>query len=350
MRNVSVTATCGVCGGPAAGRAGPALVLGRVQTGGVPDQAGRARARPSRPRPTRSMSAPTARPATSAHSAARTATGGAGVWGRAGRARTAMSWSCWATFCARTSWRRHRHDVQPNTQQRRGHDDRSHLRPGVGGTPEGGADDRLPDRRVPEPQPSPGGSRSPTGGSSPTRATPAPRLVRPALERLRDLAAQVPVDVVVCYSPDRLARKLAYQTLLIDEFNKAGTEVRFVKARKVETPEDEMLLQFQGMMAEYERALIIGTNQTWQGFSGSGRRRQRARRRPLRLPLHPPHRRLRGPLRDRRRRSPSRARDLPPLHRGPGVDRRAGPLADRREDPDPHRQGPLGPLGHLGRC
>ena len=82
-------------------------------------------------------------------------------------------------------------------------------------------------------------------------------LVRPALERLRDLAAQVPVEVVMCYSPDRLARKLAYQTLLIDEFNKAGTEVRFVKARKVETPEDEMLLQFQGMMAEYERALIM---------------------------------------------------------------------------------------------
>ena len=83
-------------------------------------------------------------------------------------------------------------------------------------------------------------------------------LVRPALERLRDLVAQVPVDVVVCYSPDRLARKLAYQTLLIDELNKAGTEVRFVKARKVETPEDEMLLQFQGMMAEYESYADIG--------------------------------------------------------------------------------------------
>ena len=26
-------------------------------------------------------------------------------------------------------------------------------------------------------------------------------LVRPALERLRDLAAQVPVDVVLCYAP-----------------------------------------------------------------------------------------------------------------------------------------------------
>jgi site-specific DNA recombinase len=82
-------------------------------------------------------------------------------------------------------------------------------------------------------------------------------LVRPALERLRDLAAQVPVDVVLCYSPDRLARKLAYQTLLIDEFNKAGTEVRFLKARKIETPEDELLLQFQGMFAEYERAQIV---------------------------------------------------------------------------------------------
>ncbi len=91
-------------------------------------------------------------------------------------------------------------------------------------------------------------------------------LVRPALERLRDLAAQVPVDVVVCYSPDRLARKLAYQTLLIDEFNKAGSEVRFVKARKVETPEDEMLLQFQGMMAEYERALIIERTRRGKAF------------------------------------------------------------------------------------
>jgi site-specific DNA recombinase len=91
-------------------------------------------------------------------------------------------------------------------------------------------------------------------------------LVRPDLERLRDLAAQVPVDVVICLSPDRLARKLAYQTLLIDEFNRAGTEVRFVKARKVETPEDEMLLQFQGMVAEYERALIMERTRRGKAF------------------------------------------------------------------------------------
>ena len=43
-------------------------------------------------------------------------------------------------------------------------------------------------------------------------------LVRPALEALRDLAAQGCVDVVLFYSPDRLARKFAYQALLIEEF------------------------------------------------------------------------------------------------------------------------------------
>ncbi len=49
-------------------------------------------------------------------------------------------------------------------------------------------------------------------------------LVRPGLERLRDLAAQVEVEVVMCYSPDRLARKYAYQALLMEEFARVGTE------------------------------------------------------------------------------------------------------------------------------
>ncbi|MEV4130111.1 recombinase family protein [Nocardia sp. NPDC049707] len=53
-------------------------------------------------------------------------------------------------------------------------------------------------------------------------------LVRPALERLRDLVAGVGVDVVLCYSPDRLARKFALQALLIEEFTRAGTKVEFV--------------------------------------------------------------------------------------------------------------------------
>ena len=82
-------------------------------------------------------------------------------------------------------------------------------------------------------------------------------LVRPALEKLRDLVAQVPVEVVLVYSPDRLARKYADQALLIEELAKAGTSVMFVKAPSSDSPEDALLVQFQGMIAEYERAQII---------------------------------------------------------------------------------------------
>ncbi|MFD9633350.1 recombinase family protein [Streptomyces violascens] len=82
-------------------------------------------------------------------------------------------------------------------------------------------------------------------------------LVRPALERLRDLVAQVGVDVVLCYSPDRLARKFAYQALLIEEFHRAGTRVDFVKGPRGDTPEDQLLVQFQGMFAEYEKAQLM---------------------------------------------------------------------------------------------
>jgi site-specific DNA recombinase len=82
-------------------------------------------------------------------------------------------------------------------------------------------------------------------------------LVRPALERLRDLVAGVGVDVVLCYSPDRLARKFAYQALLIEEFARAGTKVEFVKGPRGDSPEDQLMVQFQGMFAEYEKAQLM---------------------------------------------------------------------------------------------
>jgi site-specific DNA recombinase len=81
-------------------------------------------------------------------------------------------------------------------------------------------------------------------------------LVRPALEALRDLAAQGCVDVVLCYSPDRLARKFAYQALLIEEFARSGVRVEFVKGPRGDSPEDQLLVQFQGMFAEYEKAQL----------------------------------------------------------------------------------------------
>ncbi len=82
-------------------------------------------------------------------------------------------------------------------------------------------------------------------------------LVRPGLERLRDLVAQVGVDVVLCYAPDRLARKFAYQALLIEEFARAGTRVEFVRGPRGDSPEDQLMVQFQGMFAEYEKAQLM---------------------------------------------------------------------------------------------
>ena len=82
-------------------------------------------------------------------------------------------------------------------------------------------------------------------------------LIRPALERLRDAAAAGSVDRLYVHSPDRLARKYAYQALLIDELRRAGVEVVFLNRALGQSPEDDLLLQVQGMVAEYERAKIL---------------------------------------------------------------------------------------------
>jgi site-specific DNA recombinase len=83
------------------------------------------------------------------------------------------------------------------------------------------------------------------------------KLERPGLERIRDLVAEGQIQAVLAYSPDRLSRKYAYQILLIEEFAKHGVETMFVNAPQGTSPEDHLLVQFQGMIAEYERAQIL---------------------------------------------------------------------------------------------
>jgi site-specific DNA recombinase len=82
-------------------------------------------------------------------------------------------------------------------------------------------------------------------------------LERPGLERVRDLAAEGQIQVMLAYSPDRLSRKYAYQILLIEEFARHGVETVFVKSPQGDSAEDQLLIQFQGMIAEYERAQIL---------------------------------------------------------------------------------------------
>ena len=80
--------------------------------------------------------------------------------------------------------------------------------------------------------------------------------MRPGLERLRDLAAEGQIEVVLVHAPDRLGRKYTYQALLIEELARHGVETIFMTAPQAVTAEDQLFVQFQGMIAEYERAQI----------------------------------------------------------------------------------------------
>ena len=82
-------------------------------------------------------------------------------------------------------------------------------------------------------------------------------LLRPALERLRDAVASGQIDRIYVHAPDRLARRYAHQALLIDEFHRTGAEIIFLNRPIGGTAEDDLLLQVQGVIAEYERAKIL---------------------------------------------------------------------------------------------
>ena len=82
-------------------------------------------------------------------------------------------------------------------------------------------------------------------------------LVRPALEGLGDAVAGGRIDRIYVLAPDRLARRYAYQVLLVEEFRRAGTEVVFLNRAIGGSAEDDLLLQVQGVIAEYERAKIL---------------------------------------------------------------------------------------------
>src|ERR1700730_13594440 len=82
-------------------------------------------------------------------------------------------------------------------------------------------------------------------------------LQRPALEKLRDAVAGGDVERIYVHAPDRLARRHAHQVLLIEEFRRSGAEIVFLNRAIGHTAEDELLLQVQGIIAEYERTKIL---------------------------------------------------------------------------------------------
>jgi site-specific DNA recombinase len=83
------------------------------------------------------------------------------------------------------------------------------------------------------------------------------RLDRPALDRLRDAAEAGVLDGVLCLCADRLARAYAYQVLILEELERFGVSVRFLEGpAHGEDPQAKLLVQMQGVIAEYEKAKI----------------------------------------------------------------------------------------------
>jgi site-specific DNA recombinase len=84
------------------------------------------------------------------------------------------------------------------------------------------------------------------------------RLDRPGLERLRDAAWRGELDLVLILSPDRLARHYAYQYVVLEELERAGCTVVFVNGPTADTPEERLVREVHGLVAEYERYADIG--------------------------------------------------------------------------------------------
>lgn len=83
-------------------------------------------------------------------------------------------------------------------------------------------------------------------------------LDRPGLDKLRDDAKKKLFDSVLFLSPDRLSRKFIYQGLVEDELKKGGISVVYLnRPDSKDTPEENLLIGMQGLIAEYEKAKIL---------------------------------------------------------------------------------------------
>ena len=165
-------------------------------------------------------------------------------------------------------------------------------------------------------------------------------LLRPALERLRDLAYAGGLDRVYIHSPDRLARKHAYQVLLLEELNEHGVEVVFLNQDiQHQTDEGNLLIQMQGAFAEYERAKILERTRRGRRFAARQGKVSVLGDAPYGYPLYSQaRRRRRGAVRHHLGRGPRGTRDIHLGRRRGSVVGRGGSAAGRTWDTDANGQ------------
>jgi site-specific DNA recombinase len=81
-------------------------------------------------------------------------------------------------------------------------------------------------------------------------------LIRPALDQLRMDAKKRNWEAVIIYDPDRLARRGAWQEVVMEELKDLDIEVLFVTIPKPKTDEDMIMYKMRGVFTEYERMKI----------------------------------------------------------------------------------------------
>jgi len=82
-------------------------------------------------------------------------------------------------------------------------------------------------------------------------------LDRPGLNQLRAKVAAEPVNVVIVYDVDRLARKSVYQMIIEEELAKHGARVEYVLGQYADNDEGRLQKQIRSSIAEYEKAKIL---------------------------------------------------------------------------------------------
>ncbi len=81
-------------------------------------------------------------------------------------------------------------------------------------------------------------------------------LARPGLDQLRLDAKKKNWEAVLIYDPDRLARRGAWQEVVMEELLEHEIETLFVTIPKPKTDEDKIMYKMRGVFTEYERMKI----------------------------------------------------------------------------------------------
>lgn len=82
-------------------------------------------------------------------------------------------------------------------------------------------------------------------------------LERPELDNILRLAADGAIDTVIVYEIDRLARGMAKQIILEEDFSKRGVTVCYVLADYGDNPEGRLQKNVRATIAEYEREKLL---------------------------------------------------------------------------------------------